>query len=332
MTVVVTGASGHVGANLVRSLLDQGRQVRAVLRGAPIGLEGLDIEHVQGDVRDRASLERAFAGAEVVFHLAAVISIMGDKGGAVRAVNVEGVRNAAEAALAAGVRRLVHVSSIHSFDLEDRRAPLDETRPRATEPHEPAYNLSKYAGEQELRRVIERGLDATIVNPTGIIGPHDYRPSRTGRLLLSLYRRRLPALIPGGFDFVDVRDVVAGILAAEERGGIGENYILGGRYTTAKEIGQIAHAITGRRPPRLTSPMWLARATAPFSELAGKAMRREPLYTRESLLALRANPDIRHDRAAEVLGYRPRPIEETIRDSYACFARRGVVPADAVKG
>ena len=332
MTVVVTGASGHVGANLVRALLAAGRRVRVLLRGRPIGLEGLDLEIVRGDVLDPATLAPAFAGAEVLFHLAARISISGDHRGLVTRTNVLGARNVADAALAAGVRRMVHVSSIHAFALETE-LPLDERSPRAVDPRrEPAYNLSKYAGEGEVRRAIDRGLDATIVNPTGIVGPFDYRPSRTGRTLLQLYRRSLPALVPGGFDFVDVRDVVDGILAAETRGRTGENYILGNRWIAVRELAELAHRATGRRPPRLSSPMALARATAPFFELGGHFTRREPLYTRESLLALRATRDIRHDKAARELGYAPRPFEDTVRDTYAWFARAGVIPADAAQG
>jgi len=331
MPVVVTGASGHVGANLIRALLAAGRPVRAMIHRERLGLDGLDIELVNGDVRDPDSLRRAFDGAELIIHLAAMISISGDHGGQVQAINVRGVRNVAEAALEVGAKRMVHVSSIHAFGLDDTSAPLDETRPRSTESFEPAYNLSKAAGEVELRRVIDRGLDATIVNPTGIVGPYDYRPSRMGRVLLQLYRRRLPALTPGGFDFVDVRDVVAGILSAETKGKTGENYILGGRYITVREIAEIAERITGVRKPRLVTPMWLARGTAPFAELGGRLLRREPLYTRESLSALRANPDIRHDKATQALGHQPRSFEETVRDTYAWFACHGAIPADALR-
>ncbi len=329
--VVITGASGHLGANLIRSLLAAGRPVRAMIHRQRLGLEGLDVEFVSGDVCDPASLRRVFEGAEIVFHLAAMISIRGDHGGRVQAINVDGVRNVAEAALEVGVRRMVHVSSIHAFGLDDCSAPLDEARPRSTEAHEPAYNLSKAAGEVELRRVIDRGLDATIINPTGIVGPYDYRPSRMGRVLLQLYRRRLPALTPGGFDFVDVRDVVAAILSAETQGETGENYIVGGRYVSICEIAEIAERITGVKRPRMITPMWLARGTAPFAEFAGTLMRREPLYTRESLSALRANPDIRHDRATAVLGHQPRSFEETVRDTYAWFACNGVIDAHALR-
>lgn len=333
MTTLVTGATGHVGANLIRTLLAAGRPVRAMVRGRPIGLDGLDpalLTTVPGDVRDPASLRPAMEGIDVVLHLAAHISISGDHGGQVQAINVDGVRNVAEAALAAGVRRMVHVSSIHAFCL-DEGAPLTEESPRAQLAREPAYNRSKAAGEAALRRVIDRGLDATIVNPTGIIGPHDFRPSRMGRTILQLCSRTLPALVPGGFDFVDVRDIVAGILAAEAKGQTGRNYILGGRWAAVDELARRCRELTGVPSPRLTSPMWLARVGAPFVELGGKIIRREPLYTRESLEALRANRAIRSDRARAELGYQPRPLEETIRDTIAWFVDHGSLPAGLLR-
>ena len=175
MNVAVTGAYGHVGANLVRALLDAGHSVRAVdLREGP-ALAGLDVTFARADVLDVDSLRPAFDGVEVVFHLAAKISIAGDPDGSVRAINVDGVRNAASAALDAGVRRFVHVSSIHAFDC-DQPGVIDETSARALRPELPAYDRSKAAGEQALRTVIDRGLDAVIANLTGVIGPYDFTP------------------------------------------------------------------------------------------------------------------------------------------------------------
>jgi len=328
MTTVVTGAAGHVGANLVRTLLERGEKVRAVVRDpdrCPAALEGLDVERVVGDVRDEASLRRAFVGAEVVLHLAAVISITGDRGGLVTDTNVRGVRNVAVAAREAGVRRLVHTSSIHAFQIADHSRPIDEASPRASAPRSGAYDLSKAGGEAELRAVIAAGLDAVIVNPTGIVGPNDFAPSRMGRLLLQLARRTLPSLVPGGFDFVDVRDVVAGILAARERGRTGESYILGGHWHPFTEIAAMVTAATGARPPAVTTPTWLVKVGLPFVAAYGKVVGQEPLYTSESLAAAAASRQIVHEKAAKELGHRPRPLEATVRDTCAWFEARGVL-------
>ncbi len=216
MITAVTGATGHVGASLVRGLLDDGRTVRAINRRPSASLAGLDVEFVVADVLDRVALQRALRGVDVVYHLAGLISISGDPDGHVRATNVDGVRNAATAALDAGVRRFVHCSSIHAFDLEQPGV-LTETSPRAVARQLPAYDRSKAAGEVEVRRVVDQGLDAVITNLTGVLGPNDFTPSRMGAVFLALVRRRIPALVAGGFDWVDVRDATAGMMAAEAR-------------------------------------------------------------------------------------------------------------------
>lgn len=324
MLTVVTGAAGHVGANLVRALVAEGRAVRAVVHRDRRALAGLPVEVVQADVTDPASLRAAFQGARRAFHLAAVISISGDRGGRVQRVNVEGARNVAEAALAAGVERLVHCSSIHAFRIYGA-ARVDEATPRA-DPSQGAYDRSKAAGEQALRAVMARGLDAVIVHPTGVIGPYDFGPSRMGRVLLDLAHRRLPALVDGGFDWVDARDVAKGLLAAEARGRAGGNYLLSGRWHAMAEVAALAEAVTGVRPPRLCTPRWLALAGVPFAALAGALAGREPLYTAESLRALGACRQISSEKAARELGHRPRPLSETIADTCAWFAQEGLLP------
>lgn len=324
--IVVTGANGHVGANLVRELLRRGARVRAVIHRRDDALRGLEVERVPGDVRDPDSLRRAFDGAEIVYHLAAVISITGDRGGLVSAVNVAGVRNVVDAALDRRVKRLVHFSSLHAFEQEPFDEPLDEGRPRVSAADRPAYDRSKAAGEREVRAGVERGLDAVIVNPSGILGPYDFEPSRMGRLLLRLHHGTLPALIGGGFDWVDVRDVVASALAAAERGRTGESYLLSGEWRSVPELARLA-AAAGARPPRLTCPDALARAVAPAALVLGKLTRREPLFTPESLRALRSNRKVVHDKATRELGHAPRPLENTVRDAYAWFAEAGIIKA-----
>ncbi len=326
MLTVVTGASGHVGANLVRALVERGRRVRVVVHRDARALEGLDVERVTGDVCEPASLEHAFAGAEVVYHLAALISITGGRGGLVSRVNVEGVRHAAGAALKRGVRRFIHCSSIHAFRMAGVRGAIDETSARS-EGRAFAYDASKAAGERELRAAIERGLDAVIVHPTGVIGPNDFGPSRMGRMLLDLHRRRLPALVTGGFDWIDVRDVVAAMLAAETKGRTGEGYILSGHWHSVSELARMASAATGIRPPRLTVPGWLALLGCPAAALHGRLAGREPLYTRESLAAIGRACRVAGDKAVRELGHAPRPIAETIRDTYAWFDGAGMLGA-----
>jgi dihydroflavonol-4-reductase len=331
MLAAITGATGHVGSNLVRALLERGRRVRAVVFERSPALDGLDVEQVPGNVLEPETLERAFDGVEVVFHLAAAISISGDPRGHVRRTNVDGARNVAAAARTARVRRMVHCSSIHAFDLAGTDGVVDESCGRARSADHFAYDRSKYEGEQAVRDQIAEGLDAVIVNPTGVIGPFDFAPSRMGRVLVDLYHRRVPALIAGGFDFVDVRDVVSGLLSAEAKGRTGENYILSGRYHGVDEIARSASAVTGRLPPRLLLPAWLVACGVPVAGAVGWVRRREPLYTFESLRTLGYSARVSSAKAARELGYAARPLSETVRDTYEWFAAAGVIPRDAVR-
>ena len=325
---VVTGANGLVGANLVRELLARGECLRVLVRSDdPASLRGLDVERVQGDVRDLASLKTAFRGAERVYHLAGQISIVGPMAGLVDATNVVGARNVGEAALACGLRRLLYMCSVHAFRQEPLNQPIDENRSRVRPGEAPAYDCSKAAGEMEIRRLIAQGLEAVIVHPSGIIGPFDFRPSRMGQVFIDLYYHRLPALVEGGFDWVDVRDVVAGSIAAMERGRNNQSYILSGTWKSIAALGDLAAAVTGVKPPALTTPPWLARAGAPLMESWARLTHQEPLYTRESLSALRANKNYVCAKAQRELGYHARPTPESVRDIYHWFAANGRLPS-----
>ena len=330
MRVAVTGATGHVGSNLVRALQQRGDQVRVLIRDRDDALAGLEVERVRGSVGDTEALQRLFAGVDVVYHLAAMISISGDPHGDVRATNVDGTRRVATAALAAGVRRMVHCSSVHAFDLYlpdgEGEQRVDESWPRVPDaaPHF-AYDRSKAAGERALREVMALGLEAVIVHPSGVIGPHDFGPSRMGRVLLGLYHRSLPSLIDGGFDFVDVRDVCAGLMAAAERGVAGANYIVTGHHQRVSSLARIAEQVTGVRSPRINMPIWALRLGVPAVEAVGRVLGKEPLYTRESIAVLETRVRFDWGRAARDLGYAPRPTFDTVRDTYAWFEQAGML-------
>ena len=326
-TVAITGATGHVGSNLVRQLLERGDTVRALTRNPdPVELRGLPIERVAGDVTSGQGLDALLDGAELVFHLAAQISIVGPMNGLVQRTNVEGARNVAAAALRAKVRRMVHCCSVHVFEPEPFHEATNESRRRVQRGHAPAYDVSKAEGEAAVREAVEQGLDAVIVHPSGVMGPFDFKPSRMGHVLMKLYRRRLPALLAGGFDWVDARDVSAGMLAAVERGRTGESYLLTGHYRTVLQIGDVAQQITGVRRPRIVCPKWVADVGAPFMDLAAWALRSgEPLYTSESLMPLMLRMAYDRTKAERELGYQARPFEETVRDSYAWMLARGVL-------
>jgi dihydroflavonol-4-reductase len=323
MTVVVTGACGHIGANLVRALIDSGRPVRSLMHVHDRGIDGLDTELVKGDICDPESLYQAFRDVEVVYHLAACISLSMKGWPQLESINVIGTRNVVEACLRSGVKRLVHFSSIHALQEKPLSVPVDESRPLTESSDFPPYDRSKALGENEVRRGIEKGLDAVILNPTGIIGPHDYEPSYLGRALLDMAQHKLPALVAGGYDWVDVRDVVQGAIAAEKKATSGERYILSGHWLSVSDIADIISEITGTPSPRLTVPLWLARLGVPVVAAISKLTGKSPLYTSFSLQALSSNRNMSHEKASRELGYQPRPFRETITDTLQWFRDNG---------
>ena len=320
----VTGASGFLGNVLVRELLSRGRSVRAVVNTSQQGLEGLDVEIVKADVRDIDELRPAFAGVTSVFHLAAIISLGGDLRRRVTEVNVIGAQNAARAALETGVSRYVHFSSVHAFDLSPTAEVIDEKATRAGGTH-PHYDHTKTLGEMAVREVIKEGLHGVIVHPSGVIGPGDHRPSRVGQVLLDLAVRKLPILLPGGFNWVDVRDVCEGAIAAEHCGRIGESYLLTGYWHSARQIASFGTEITGVAPPRFDIPLWIARGIAPVGTLYGWLTKTEPRLNSNVLAALCAAHNISHAKAAQELGYVPRSIRESVHDSYRWFEAAGML-------
>lgn len=315
MTVAVTGAAGHVGTNLVAALTAAGQQVRVIDRREPPAPPSDGVDWVVADVRDQAAMTVALQDIDVVYHLAAVISVAGPMSGLVDSVNIDGVRATARAALTSGVRRFVQCSSVHAYDLMAcRGAVVNEDSPRSLDPRVPAYDRSKAAGEVVLRQVVDDGLNAVIINPTGVVGPLDPEPSRMGVVLRAIAAGRLPATIRGSFDWVDVRDVVAALIAASELGAVGENYLIGGDSATVAEIADLAAGVTDARRPAVELPMWLARLFTPVGDAVARRYPHPMLYTTDTLNALASEPDIDHSKATTVLGHEPRPLARTVTE------------------
>lgn len=326
--IVVTGAPGHLGNNLVRALLKRNFRVRCmVLAGESlVSLEGLDVEIAEGDVRNIDSLYRAFDGADVVYHLASVISLLPGRSRLLDDVNVRGARNVAEACLKTGVRRLVYASSIHALAEPPHGHVVDESCPCDPSRIAMAYSRSKARGTLEIMEVMQKGLDAVVVLPTGMIGPYDFKPSETGRMIVDYVAGRIPARVEGGYDFVDVRDVAEGHILAAENGKPGEKYILSGEWISLDDIMKEISLATNVPFPRWRVPVGLASAMAlvftSYSMMTGAKV----LLNQDSISTLRSNSQISSEKARRELGYSCRPVRESIRDTVRWFQEERLLP------
>ena len=322
MRVAVTGAGGHLGGTLVRTLLDEGHDVRAIDLERTDALEGLDVPFEHGDVTDLDRMTEVLTDCDAVCHLAARISVAGDPTGIVRRVNVDGPAIVADAALAAGASRLVHCRSVHAYDLARARGVVDESSERSVSPDVPAYDRSKWAGERSVYERIHSGLQVVVVNPTGIIGPYDFAPSRMGQVFLAIRDGRLPFTVEGGFDWVDVRDVAHGIVSALRSGTVGRNYLLSGTFATMPDLMATAAEIAGAAPPKVTVPSVVASAWGPVGAMIARNTNSALSVTSESLYALFNGTPVSSVRAEADLGYRTRPLRDSIDDIYAWFGDR----------
>lgn len=326
MKIAVTGATGHVGACLVPRLLEHGHTVRAVVLGDASVLDGLEVEQVPGDVRDLQAMRTALVDQEVVIHLAAHISVEVKDEPLMQAVNVGGVKNTAAAALEAGVRRFIHVSSVHAYDTWRLNGPLTEDHAKADRPRLPAYDRSEAAGERALQAAIAQGLDAVILNPVGILGPNDHRPSLMGSVLQQMLRGRMPVVPDGCFCWVDVRDVVDAILAAFDRAETGQNYLLSSERLTAQDFHRLVARTQGRTSRAVRAPLPLLRAVSRASPMLARFSPAMKGFTADSLHALDARLTVDSRKARRVLGFEPRPMVSSVQESIAWWQAQQVVP------
>ena len=323
--IVVTGATGHIGNVLIRELLSRGQDIRAVIPPFEdtASLDGLTVEMIEGDVRKTDSLIQAFKDSDVVYHLAGIISILPGKNELLHQVNVVGTRNAVEACLRAGVRRLVYTSSIHAVRESPHGTVIDETCP-----YDPDHVLGDYAKSKaqatlEVLKAVEQGLDAVIVCPTGVIGPYDYKISEMGQLIIDFMRGDLKAYIDGSYDFVDVRDVATGLILACEKGRSGESYILSGEQITVRDLLLMLEEITEVKAPSFKVPVWLARTAAKVAPLYYRLTKTKPLFTTYSVDVLASNSLISSEKARRELGYSTRSIRESVVDAVSWFKETG---------
>ncbi len=317
---LLTGATGFVGSAVARALLARGHAVRVLLRPGSDrrNLDGLAVQPVAGNLTDPASLRHAVAGCRYVLHVAADYRIWVPDPQAMLLANVAGTEALMQAALAAGVERVVYCSSVAALGLTSDGSPADETTPVRESAIAGIYKKSKYRAEQAvLRMVREQALPAVIVNPATPIGPRDIKPTPTGRMIADAVAGRMPAYVDTGLNVVHVDDVAEGHLLALERGRIGERYILGGENLALRELFALIAEAAGRAPPRIRLPRRLLWPLALGMEAAAKLGGFTPLVTRDHLRMARKKMFFSSAKAIGELGYAPRPVRLAVADAVA---------------
>ena len=336
MLALVTGATGFVGANLACALAERGDRVRALVRRSASrldALEGVPVEYAAGDILDSDSLLEAMRGCQVVFHVAAVSQYWRSGAEAVYRVNVEGTRNVLHAALKCGVQRLVHTSSVAALGYSPPNAPADETQTFPDHLRWFVYGHSKHLSELEVHEAIGRGLPAVIVNPCVVLGPRDVN-FVSGSLIRASVRGQLRVVPPGGSNLVHVADVVAGHIAAAERGRVGERYILGGENLSHKAAARMLSQVTGGPPPLLTLPAWSLPALARLVDAVNRLnrplaktgdFRKPPLVTGQQIRLGACTFYVRNDKAVRELGLPRTPLRQAAAEACAWYREHGLL-------
>lgn len=324
--IAVTGASGHLGNTVCRVLLEQGFSVNALYNSDKNALYDLQVNAIQGSVLNQESLTDFLQGCDAVIHCAAIISINGDPTGIVHKTNTEGPKNIAEVSKKLGVKKIIHVSSVHAVLEHPFDSPFDETRAHKQQGSY-AYDYSKARGEQLLFETTKNSkTQAVVVRPSLIIGPYDFKPSEIGKALLDFYRGKIPALTAGGYNYIDVRDVANSIVAALEKGRNGEIYHLTGNYYTVKDLAETVKKVTGKKVPGMVLPFWILKMSLPFIRMQSKLTGAAPVFTREALDALKyGHKNMVSTKAQYELGHTFRQLEESVADYYEWMKTRNVI-------
>ena len=315
--ILVTGGAGHLGNVLVRALLEKGEKVRVlVLPGEDVSsLEGLDYETAEGNILDPAALRKAMEGVDLVYHLASLVAITADKNDLVYKVNVEGTQNVIDACRAAGVRRLVYTSSIHSLGRLSGENMIDETVGFDTTNPSGAYDRTKAIASDLVQKAADESLETVIVLPTAVVGPFDFRRSELGEMVLKWMQKTPSLTTDGAYDFVDVRDVAGGHILAAEHGRSGEAYLISGTRATVSEYRGLVQKAAGVKSPEVRISGWFLKLIAPILEWFYKNLRRRPRVTKYAIETLQSNSNVSCKKAEEELGYKHRRLSDTVRST-----------------
>ncbi len=314
---VMTGASGHVGYALLKELTANNVNTRILIRKDISIFKGIPCEKVFGDVTDKESLVKAFEGADIVYHLAGLIDIKGGNEEMVRKINVEGTRNVVEACIQCGVKRLVYMSSVDVYIPLPGNEPMTEVNRFYPDKLEGDYAKTK----AEATNLVfdaegKNGLEVVVVYPGACFGPYDFKISSIGEMIRNYMDGKFPISLGfGGYNFVDVRDVAKGTYLAAIKGRSGEGYLLTGTPATVDEfIRSLARAMN-KKPPKIKLPLFLGSAAAPIAEAFYKLTDKTPVFTRYTIRKLTSNYNFSYEKAKNELGYQPRPMDDTVKDT-----------------
>jgi dihydroflavonol-4-reductase len=322
MKTLITGANGFIGSAVLRLLLEKGHDVRALIRSDADkrNFRELDIEIVEGDLRDIESLNRAVKGCNILFHLAADYRLWIPDPEVMYQTNVDGTRHIISAAADAGMEKIIYTSSVATLGLNDDGSPANETTPVSLDDMIGHYKRSKYLAEQEVNKLIkERSCPVTIVNPSTPVGPRDIKPTPTGKIVLDTIRKRMPAYVDTGLNIVHVDDVANGHLLALDKGEIGERYILGGDNMTLASILEYICVDQDILPPTIKLPHNLVIPIAWFMERIADITHKEPRATVDSVKMSKKMMFFSSDKAKDKLGYHSRPGVDGLKDAIDWF-------------
>ena len=324
---LITGGSGHVGANLVRELSSRGYEVRCIdFDNDHRAFEGFNVELVKGNITDISTLDNAFKDVEVVFHTAAVISLDRKDKDLIRSVNVGGTENVCEMSLRHDVKKLIHFSYVDAFVREPLEDPLYENRSLVTDPNAVPYDLSKADAQRIVLEYCDKGLNASIIHPSGIFGPNDFKPSLFGQEFINIANGKRPYSINVGYDYVDVRDLCKTSVDCIDKGEIKQNYIVGGNYMDFVYMSEVMSEILNKKLIRSTLPFGFIYMSLPGSYISSLIKKTPRAITMDSIHTIKVqNKNIPSSLSKEKLNHNPRPVEETIQDTIEFFQKRGLI-------
>jgi dihydroflavonol-4-reductase len=326
----VTGATGFVGSHVARVLAEQGADLRLLVRSTsdPRNIEGLQADRVTGDLRDPRWLGNALSGCDVIFHVAADYRLWIRDPDQMYGANVDGTRALLQAARGAGIRRMVHTSSVATMGFTSNGHIADENSPVSLGDMIGHYKRSKYMSEQVALEAGKSGMHVVVVNPTTPVGERDVKPTPTGRIVVDFLKRKFPAYVDTGLNLVDVRECAVGHVKALEKGKSGERYILGGENLTLKQILDKLAAITGLPSPKVKVPYAVALAAGLVDEIVtGRIMGREPRATIEAVRMSRKKMFASSSRAERELGWQQIPVDDALRRAVEWFRANGYAAA-----